>query len=185
MHDDLVGKWQRASNGKLGANSGFLENRVITTKMAPFMIPATLTIASGDANKPSDFIYQLAIRINGKEVKSINHNQIATVNDSVIDPPLESSDTYYVVTYEDYYHFLPISVTEAELDYIAAPEDVVWAFTLNGQNRQVYDAANSVQPKWNQNTIIEITRRALKSLGVSFKDSDFAQYGTSVINTGD
>ena len=60
----------------------------------------------------------------------------------------------------------------------------VWGFTLDGNKRQVYNAGTSVQPKWNQNTIVTITKRTLKSLGIHFKEQDLQQYGNSVINTG-
>jgi L-rhamnose mutarotase len=43
----------------------------------------------------------------------------------------------------------------------------------------------SVQPLWNNNSIIEITKRTLKSLGVRFTSQDFEQMGNNVINSGD
>lgn len=183
-YQDLLGRFQARSNGKSGINTGLIENETIETKLAPFMKPATLTIAAGNANKPNDFGYEAALRINGHEVRKINHNQIAAINDNVIDPPSVSLNLYYVVEYQSRYTFLPNTVTQASLDYYMIPLDVLWAFTLDGQNRQVYDAGNSVQPMWLQTDVIEITRRALKSLGVSFKDNDFGQFGNSVINTG-
>lgn len=181
---DLLGRFQARSNGKSGINTGLIENETIETKLAPFMKAAILTIVGGNANKPNDFAYEAAIRINGHEVIKINHNQIAAINDSVIDPPSVSLNLYYVVEYQSRYTFLPNTVTTGSLDYYMVPIDVVWAFTLDGQNRQVYDVANSVQPMWLQPDIIEITRRTLKSLGVSYHDREFTQYGDSVINTG-
>lgn len=183
--DDLLGRFQTRGNGKTGINTGLIENRTILQKLAPFIKPVTLTISTGDADKPEDFIYELALRINGKEVRHINYNQIATVNDNVIDPPSIPDDSYYVVAYEDYYHFLPTTVTGAELDYICTPTDVFWDFSLDGQNRQVYDAAGSVQPVWDNNSCREITKRMLTNLGVSYKDSDFASFGKSVQLTGE
>jgi hypothetical protein len=183
--DDLLGRFQARSNGKSGINTGLIENRTTLQKLAPFTKLYTLTITTGEADKPADFIYELAMRINGKEVIHINHNQIATVNDNVIDPPSISNDQYYVVEYEDYYSFLPTAVTEAELDYICTPEDVLWAYTIDGSGRQVYDAGNSVQPVWDNNSCREITKRMLTNLGVSYKDNDFAAFGKSVQTTGE
>jgi hypothetical protein len=184
-HDDLIGKWQNRNNTKEGINAGLIQNEVIMTKLAPFTIPTTLTISSGNSNKPSDFIYTLALRINNKKVFKVNHDQKWAVLDDVIDPPSTTDDSYYYLEYEDYYSFLPSSVTSAELDYVASCSDVVWGYTLDMNHRQVYDSATSAQPKWNQNTIVEITKRTLKQLGVSFKDQDFAAYGNSIIQTGD
>lgn len=183
-HDDLVGKWQNRNNTKEGMNTGLIQNEVIMTKLAPFTIPVTIGVVAGKATKPDDFIYTLALRINDTKVFKINHDQKWAVLDDVIDPPSIVDDSYYYLEYEDYYSFLPTTVTSVDLDYLASCTDVKWGFTIVG-GRQVYDPATSVQPKWNQNVIVEITKRALKILGVSFKDSDFTQYGESNIRTGD
>lgn len=181
--DDLLGRFQGRSNGKTGGNTGLIENETIKQKLAPFTKKATIAISSGDGNKPTGFIYELALRINGEDVYPINHNQIASVNGDVIDPPSVVADRYYVVEYEGYYTFLPSTVTEAILDYVSAPTDVVWGFTIVA-NRQVYDAGTSVQPQWDNNSCREITKRVLDTIGVSYKDADFANFGNRVVNTG-
>ena len=182
---DLLGHFNRASNGKSGINTGLIENQTILTKLTPFIKPVTITITSGDGDKPGDFIYELGLRINGKKVTHINHGQISDVEDSVIDTPSEDDDCYYCVEYEDYYRFLPDTVTEAELDYISAPVNVVWAYGFDVDNRQVYTSVGSVQPQWLNNDASEITKRMLKTLGVAFSSQDFQNFGNSVINTGD
>lgn len=61
-------------------------------------------------------------------------------------------------------------------------------FTITGSSTTPANLGSpivSVQPQWNQIDIVEITKRALKSLGVSFKDSDFTNFGNSVIQSGD
>jgi hypothetical protein len=181
--DDLLGRFQSRSNGKSGINTGLIENETIMQKLAPFINNATINIAAGVGGKPAGFIYELALRINGKEVHHITHDQKAAVNDNVIDPPSIPNDKYYVVEYGGNYSFLPLTVTQAELDYVVAPTDVVWGFTLVS-NRQVYDPGTSVQPQWDNNSCREITRRVLDTLGVSYKDADFANFGNRVVNTG-
>lgn len=181
--DDLLGRFQGRSNGKSGINTGLIENETIKQKLAPFTKPATIAVASGNGDKPSDFKYELALTIDGKEVRHINHNQKAAVNGNEIDPPSVSDGAYYVVEYENYYSFLPSSVTSADLDYIASPVDVLWNFTIEG-GRQVYSLAGSVQPQWDDASCREITKRVLNTLGITFKDGDFANFGQHVINTG-
>lgn len=182
--DDLLGRFQSRSNGKGGINTGLIENRTIMQKLAPFIKNVDLVFGVGTATKPEDFIYELAIRVNGKEVKHINHNQKATVNDNVIDPPSVDDNNYYVVAYEDYYEFLPSTVTAAELDYVCAPTDVLWNFNLSG-GRQTYDPTGSVQPQWDNNSCREITKRMLTNLGVAFKSQDFLNFGRSAQLTGE
>lgn len=183
--DDLLGRWQMRNSGKTGLNTGLIEDETVLQKLAPFTTPYALTITAGKSNKPDDFVYRLAIRINGEDVYKINHNQIATVNDSVIDPPSVTNDRYYFVEYLGYYYFLPNTVTAASLDYIATPVDVKWGYDYDSNNRQVYRSGLSVQPQWDSNSCREITKRMLTNLGVSFKDADFLNFGKSVQLTGE
>jgi hypothetical protein len=184
LHSDLLGRWQAKSNSKEGANTGLIENETIMTKLAPFTQTTVLPVAAGQLTKPTDFIYTLALRINGAKVFQVDHDSLWAVNQDVIDPPSIPDNSYYYTEYQNYYSILPASVTTATLDYIQTVRDIVWDFTFDGAGRQVYNAAGSVQPQWDQDTIIEITRRSLNSLGVSFKDEDFTQFGERTIQTG-
>lgn len=189
--EDLLGRWQSKANGKTGVNTGLIENQTIDQKLTPFTLPSTLTIASGAVTKPEDFMYELGIRMNavggtaGSRIAKIDHSKIYAVTASVIDAPSVTNNLYYAIEYEDYYSLLPSSVTgTVSLDYIAKCVDVVWGWVYDTDFRQKYYEPTSVQPQWDQNSIITITERTLKSLGVHFKDGDFAQYGQSAIQTG-
>ncbi len=181
---DVVGRWQARANGKSGANTGLILNEVSLTDLAIFTIPVTLTVANGVADKPEDFEYRIALRVNGYKCWFIRPDQIASVNGSVIDSPSVPNNQYYATEYEDYYSFLPNTITEAELDYIASPTDIVWAFTFDPEGRQIYNPGLSVQPKWSNSTVIEITKRALNNFGISWKDNDFVNAGKSAQATG-
>ena len=184
--DDMLGRFQARNNGKTGTNTGLIEDETILQKLSPFTKPYTLTIADGNADKPSDFVYRLAMRINGVDVYKINHNQIANVNASVIDPPSVSDNKYYFVEYQGYYSFLPrTGISAASLDYIQTPPNVVWGFTWDDDGRQVYNPGTSVQPLWDANSCREITKRMFTNLSVSFKDKDFENFGKSVQLTGE
>jgi len=185
-HNDLIGKWQGRNNTKTGLNTGIVLNETVMTDLAPFTLNKLITIAAGVAAKPNDFEIRLAARIGDKKVTFITHGQIAEVEASVIDPPSVADTKYYAIEYEDNYSLLPSSVTGSlSLDYVASPSDVVWAFILDSDGRQIYDAGNSVQSKWAQTTNINITKRALVELGVSFHDRDFSDFGAKNIITGD
>lgn len=189
-HSDLLGKWQLRSNGKSGSNTGLIMNETIMTDLSPFVIEGSVAISSGTVTKPNDFIYGLARRLelNSIEylVSKINHGQIYYVNNDVIDPPSVANGCYYIVEYEDYYNVLPSTATgDLKLDYVAHPTDVVWGFTYDADNRKVYNAGLSVQPKWSIPTVILITKRTLSSFGVSYKDKDFENFGAKNTVTGD
>ncbi len=180
--DDLLGRFQARNNGKEGANTGLIQNETILTKLTPFTINDTLTITSGSTVKPDFLIYTLALRIDNFPVRPVKKDAIWSLYDDVIDPPSVDENSYYYTEYGNTYKFFPNTVTEAELDYIVAPTDVVWAFTIV-DSRQVYDAGTSVQSQWDFNSNLEISKRCLKALGVSYKDRDFEEYGNSVIQT--
>lgn len=186
-HEDLVGRWQGKSNGKTGPNIGMIQDETILIKMAPFTIATTLPVSAGFATWPSDFIYLSSLRINSQKVYHFNKDERWSIEGSYIDPPSIANDCYYYTEYAGRYLILPTTVTSVDMDYIAAVTDVVWGFTFDGNNRQVYDPTPgvSVQPKWNQNCIIDITKRTLKALGVHFSSEDFENFGESNIVTGD
>lgn len=183
---DVVGRWQARANGKTGVNTGLMLNEISLTELAPFIIPYDLVIASGVVDKPEDYEYMIAIRV-GEIYKCqlIRPDQIPAVSQSVIDPPSVPNNKYYAIEYEDYYSFLPNTITEAQLDYIASPIDIKWGFTFDGDGRQKYNPGSSVQPKWSNSTIITITKRALNNFGVAWKDQDFQNYGKTAQVTGD
>ena len=187
---DLMGKWQKMNNNKTGTNTGLIMNETIMTQLAPFTVAGSVVISSGSATKPDDFIYGLARRLELNSVEylvtKINHGQKWYVNNDVIDPPSVTDGTYYIIEYEDYYDILPTSATgNLQLDYIAQPVDVIWGYTWDAQNRKVYNAGLSIQPQWQQMTVIEITKRALTNFGVSYHDKDFTNFGQRNTQTGD
>jgi len=186
---DLLGRWQSRNNGKTGTNTGLIEDETILQKLAPFTTPGVINIISGNVEKPSNFRYRLAFRINGTDCYKINHGQIATVNTDIIDPPSILNNQFYFVEYEGYYYVLPhtlptSSITTAELDYIKAPPDIKWGFNYNDEDEQIYDSGSSIHPLWLADDCREICKRVLKTIGVAFKDGDFANFGASVQNTG-
>lgn len=183
--DDLLGRFQKNNNSKEGINTGLIENETIMNKLLPFTKPVVgLAVVGGQAVKPSDWIFTLALRINGVKVFQIDKDEIWAVNEDVIDPPSITDDSYYYTEYQNYYSILPSSVSALDLDYIATTTDVVWAFDLVA-GRQVYNSTNSVQPLWDNNSCREISKRVLATLGVSFKDEDFSGFGERVLNVGE
>lgn len=183
--DDLMGRFQAKNTGKEGANTGLIENETIMTKLTPFITPATILIASGQYQKPSDFVYTLALRINSHKVFKVNQDALWAMINDAIDPPSVAEDSYYYTEYLNYYKFFPTTATAGELDYIATPADIVWAYNLDANNRQVYNAAASVSPKWDTNSAREITKRMLDTLGVSYSDEDLSNFGAKVQTIGE
>src|SRR5690242_19413078 len=105
--DDLLGRFQRSTNEKTGANTGLIQNETILTKLTPFTQNVPLIPISGDAVTLYDFIYTLAIRAYGYKVFNVSKDQIWAVNDDVIDPPSNEENSYYYTEYKNFFRFLP------------------------------------------------------------------------------
>jgi hypothetical protein len=183
--DDLLGRFQGRTNTKEGANTGLIEDETIIAKLTPFMLPATLVVNAGQAIKPTNWLYTLAMRVGNFKVYQIDKDQIQSVLNSVIDPPSIVNNTYYFTEYQNYYQLYPSAVSSINIDYIQTPPDVVWGFTFDANNNQVYDPATSVDPLWSNNSCREITKRMLKTIGVSFSSQDFENFGQSVLAAGE
>ena len=184
--DDLMGRFQPRAIGKIGMNTGLIENETILTKLTPFTkLSPALTVSSGQVIKPADFIYTLAIRANGEAVFQVNHDEWWSLKDEAIDPPSIADGSYYYTEYQNYYLVAPTATPTIDLDYISTPPDVLWAFSLDTNNRQVYNPSGSAQPLWDNNSASEITQRMLKTLGVAFASANFRSFGTEVQKDGE
>lgn len=175
----LLGPFQLKSNDPSNPKQGLLQNQTVLGKLQPFVTSTSITPAAGLAAKPSDYIFALNLSVGDYDMVPVTLNQINGAKASVIDPP--STTQFYYAENSTSFKILPASsVSSITLEYIKKATNVVWAYTFDANNRQVYDAANSVQPEWDDLSCGEITMRAFKTLGVSFKDGDMAQFGQSI-----
>jgi len=182
---DLVGRFQQYQYGRPIPRVGLGENETVMTKLSKFIITNAVAVISGNvAIKPSNFIRLLAMRYGNLKVFRVEHDKVWSAVTSTIDPP--STTVVYYVEYDDTWTIYPTSgISSINIDYLRKPADVVWNYTLDNDDRQVYTASGSVDPEWDDISAIEIATRALKILGVHFKDSDFTGYGQQVIQQGE
>lgn len=184
--NELLGNLHNRNSTKTGNNTGLVMDRRTMTMLQPFTVPDGFTVVSGVINPmPIEILMLLSIRIGEKAVHEIHADQIFSVVGSVIDPPSEDDGKFYYYLGEDAIYILPNTFNGlADIIYISKPVDVVWGYTLDVDNRQVYNAGTSVQPLWAVGEIIEITKRTLSSLGVRFASQDFQNFGKTAIATG-
>ncbi len=183
--DDLLGRFQARNNGKEAANTGLIENQTILQKLTPFIKSTAISVIAGTATNPSDFIYRLSLMVGNYNCIKINYDQRDSCINSLLIAPSAASNKYYFLEYQNYYQVLPSATASINLDYVSDITDIVWGFTYDGAGRQVYSSGTSTQSLWDAHSDMEICKRVLKSLGVSFKDGDFSNFGSSVIQTGD
>ena len=61
---------------------------------------------------------------------------------------------------------------------------MLWAYTLDVNNRPVYDPIASIQPLWYDIDKLELVARILKLVGVSLQDGQVEQYANQVTQIG-
>jgi hypothetical protein len=177
---DILGRIQDRS-GK----AGLIETDRALTILAPFTETDDITVAStGEAPKPDDFVYRLAVRAANKNVKMIRKGQIGAAINSSIDAPSVANGIYYGTEYDTFFKIWPATAGTITLDYIRNPAYVAWGSTNDGNGVAQYNAGTSTQPEWRDEQIQEITKRSLRLFGVSFSSQDFQQFAQSTIKSG-
>lgn len=179
----LLGNFQTYAPGRAIAKVELGMNSVIRQRMVKAIKKVTLTIdGSGNVNYPSDYLQADAmLTSDNKRVRYVQQDSLYSYLDSGIDPV--ATNPIYLI--EDVkFQFYPITLGSAKLSYIANPPSIKWAFTLDGNGRQVYDAGNSVQPVFDDLGILEIATRALKVIGVNLMLPVVQQYAKDIETNG-
>lgn len=154
-------------------------------KIAPFIrtINAASVPSTGRYPKPTGLEHLLAIRFSsdtGRVIRS-EHDRVYSHISSVIDP-IEDAPIY--VEYDEYYQIYPVDIGTIGIDWIVTPPDAKYAFTLDGNGRQVYDLGSSIQLLWGETEIGELISRVLFMFGVSIQAQNLVGYYQSIKNDG-
>lgn len=163
--------WPRAERRYFNQKyKAYKQNKANSDALNPFKSdPTTIAIDSnGKYVKPAELLHVDAIR-NGAEaeIKEVYDDRLASHLSSAYDAPSAVFPIY--VEYSDYLQFYPITLATAKLVYLQSFEPSKWAYTLTA-GRPVYDATNSVQPKWADSDIDEICYIALSDMGINLND---------------
>lgn len=170
-------------------------NFLLTKK--EFAVDATgqLTIPDGTTKDINNqiapkYLHLSSLRFNhvilkgGKFVqKEVN---IDVLRDSEIASVLSSSivnpTTRYPVCafYDTKIQFHPKTLQKVIFTYLRTPAVPKWAYTLDANNRPVYDAANSVDIESPDETMNEIAMRTLSYLGISIREASIVQYAEQI-----
>jgi len=182
--DYLLGEFQKYTPGRPFAAVEFGQNQDIRQRLSPFIsAPVTLTIdAGGIASYPTGYLNSDAMTygIYRQRVKYIQQDRLFSHLNSYVDP-IALNPVYLI--YKDGFQFYPINLGSAYLSYIKQPDTLVWGYTLDGNNRPVYNPGTSVQPQWQDLDVLEIIVRALALVGVNLQLNTVQQY-SQMIKTG-
>jgi len=188
----LLGSFQQYMPGRPVARVEFGQNTIIRTRLAPIIYWDTLTVdAFGFAPYPADYLQTDAMFTEEgyKRIRSVQQDHLYSYYNSVIDP-IETNPIY--ILEDTGFHFFPEDIGNAELSYVANPPDMIWAYTLVGDIPQysenggpsVTPTTGSVQPVWDDASILEIIVRALAIIGVNLQLQTVEQYSMAIKNQG-
>jgi hypothetical protein len=180
----LLGSFQQYMPGRPVARVEFGQNTIIRTRLAPIIYWYDLSVdPDGFSDYPGDYLQTDAMFTYGNynRIRAVQQDSLYSYYNSVIDPI--ASNPIYIL--EDLgFRFFPEDINEAKLSYVRNPPNMEWAYTLDGNGIPVYDPINSVQPVWDDASILEIIVRALAIIGVNLQLNTVMQYSMDIKNQG-
>lgn len=180
----LLGSFQQYMPGRPVARVEFGQNTIVRTRLAPIIYWYNLSVNSvGYTPYPGDYLQVDAMLTYGdyKRIRAVQQDSLYSYYNSVIDPIAENP--VYILQ-DKGFHFYPENITNAKLSYVRNPPDMVWGYTLDVNGIPVYNPATSVQPVWDDASILDIVVRALAIIGVNLQTNVLEQYSMSIKNQG-
>lgn len=185
--DDFNLIWPRAEQRHFNKQYSKYElSQEIGESLMPFKTdPLPITVGSnGKYTKPSGIMHIDSLRVpfgdSQREVRRFSDDRLANKLSSKYDPPTAEYPIY--VEYKTYLQFYPVSIGSALFVYLEELVHSKWGYTIvNG--RPVYDAATSIQPKWNEDDVDIISYMALSDMGINMRDDQLLQFSEIKIKT--
>lgn len=180
----LLGTLQKYSPGRAMAPVEFGQNKVVRQRLTPIIYVYTLAVDSagfspypGDHMQP-DAMWSLPYM---GRVRSVQQDALYSVLGSNIDPI--ASNPIYLIE-DDGFRFYPNDIGAARLSYVRIPPAAYWAYTLDVNGIPVYDPALSVDPVWDDVSMLEILARVLALVGINLQSGAISQYASMIKETG-
>jgi hypothetical protein len=180
----LLGQFQQYNYGKPNSRVQFGVNETVRQRLTPLIGPlSTLTIdGTGLSPYPAGFQQVDAmLTTTMQRVRFVpQHKLYSYLNDSI--DPIATNPIYTIES--DGFKFYPATLGSALISFVGTPPDIVWAYTLDGQQRPQYSSGSSVAPIWYDADMYEIISRALAMVGVNLSAPEVTQYADMIIKQG-
>lgn len=180
----LLGSFQQYMPGRPIARVEFGQNTIIRTRLAPIIYWYILTVdPDGYVDYPNDYLQTDAMFTEDgyQRIRAVQQDSLYSFYNSAIDPV--ATNPIYILE-ETGFHFFPEDIGTAKLSYVANPSNMLWNYTLNGNGIPVYNSGTSIQPVWDDASILEIIVRALALIGVNLQLNTVEQYSMAIKNQG-
>lgn len=179
----LLGNFQQYQYGRPISRVELGQNSVVRQRLTPVIKTTNLNVTSGTASYPADYIQTDAMwtATGYKRIRYVDNDKYHGVVNSVIDPVADNP--IYRLT-QTGFEFAPTTLTSAKLSYISTPPDMVWAGTPDSNGRLVYNPGASVQPVWDETSMMDIIARAMEQIGVRLQSGAVVQYAKDIKQQG-
>lgn len=190
----LLGSFQQYMPGRAVARVEFGQNTIVRTRLAPIIYWDSLTVdPAGFCPYPDDYLQSDAMFTEDgyERIRCVQQDSLYSFYKSQIDPI--ATNPIYILE-DTGFHFFPEDIGAAKLSYVANPPDMIWAYTLDANGIPiyaptqtgvgVYPPTGSVQPVWDDASILEIIVRALAIIGVNLQLNVVEQYSMQIKNQG-
>ena len=189
----ILGSFQSYTPGRPISRVEFGQNTTIRTRLTPIIYWSSLSIdPDGYSPYPEDYLQVDAMLTEEyQRVRIVQQDSLYSYYNSVIDPI--ATNPIYILE-DSNFRFFPNDLGSAQLSYVANPPDMVWAYTLDGNGIPVYaptqtgvgvnPSTGSVQPVWDDATMLDIIVRALAIIGVNLQLNTVEQYSMNIKNQG-
>lgn len=150
----------------------------------------TATVTDNLAPRPTDFMYLLNIdyrytyEVDGTVLSK--YKEVDMLRDGELNRRLNSAITYPTTEYpmarwtKDGFEVYPDEVGSVRITFLKKPADPVWAYTLDGRGRPVYDELNSVDFTLPESMINEIALDILSQMGINVREAEVVQYANTL-----
>ena len=192
--DYLLGEFQQYQYGRPQSRVNYSQNSDTRQRMTPFIFETTLSIdGNGHANYPEEYLQTDSLRTSANDrIRFTQQDSLYSYLKSEIDP-IASNPIFLLV--DDGFQFYPKNLGTATLSYVMNAPKIVWAYTLDGNNRPVYSpvgvtgagvypTTGSVDPLWFDIDKLEIVARVLKLVGLNLQAGVVEQYANQVTQQG-
>jgi hypothetical protein len=183
--DFLLGEYQKYQPGRAIPVVAFSQNERIRTSISPLIYGTVLNIntSTGIAPFPSDFeqVDAMWSLYGFYNIRFVQQDRLQSYYRSTVDPIRQNP--VYLIKHEGF-QFYPEDINEARMSYVRTPPSIVWAYTLDSNDQEVYDASRSQDPVWGDSDMMQIIARALRMFGVSVQAADVSNFANEIKNFG-
>lgn len=182
--DYLLGEFTQYQYQRSQSRVRYTQNEIIRQRLTPLLYGYNLHIDStGFSPYPDDFqsVDAMWSYYGYTKIKYVQQDSLASYYNSRIDPI--ANNPIYLIE-QNGFRFFPNSLGMSKLNYVQTPPDIVWAYTLDSNQRPVYNPSASVQPIWYSTDLLTILANLLRMVGVNLSEQQVSTYAEEIKKDG-